>query len=114
MGWTASGGSKIKQKISVPKWIKNNKKYTKKCLKGLFETDGSVYLDRKYLMVNFTTAIPELSRDVMEMILKNGFRPNLQFHRTKNGKIKYTIRISKNAGEFIKLVGIEKNKRPKI
>jgi len=46
LGWKVGFGSKYAQNISVPSWIKRNKKYCKACLKGLFETDGSVYEDR--------------------------------------------------------------------
>jgi len=60
-------------------------------------------------MANFTTAIQLLSQDVMEMVTKIGFKPNLQIHKAKDGQIKYVVRISKNAEDFIKLVGIEKN-----
>jgi len=109
LGWKAKGGPKIKQNISIPKWIKNDEKLTLKCLKGLFETDGSIYFDRKYKMANFTTAIQLLSQDVMEMVTKIGFKPNFQIHKAKDGRIKYDVRLSKNAEDFIKLVGIEKN-----
>ncbi len=109
LGWEAKGGSKIKQKISIPKWIRNNRIFTLRCLKGLFETDGSIYFDRKYQMANFTTAIPTLSQDVLAMITKLGFKPNLQIHRATDGRIKHTIRISKRAKEFIRLLKIDKS-----
>ncbi|MDD2753364.1 MAG: LAGLIDADG family homing endonuclease [Candidatus Portnoybacteria bacterium] len=109
LGWKAFGGSKMKQKISVPIWIKKSRKYTIGCLRGLFETDGSVYFDRGYKMANFTTAIPTLSRDVVEMITEIGFNPNLQVHQTIDGRRKYTIRVAKKAREFIELIGINKS-----
>lgn len=109
LGWEANKGSKYKQNISIPNWIKNNKKFTLSCLRGLFETDGSVYFDRKYKMANFTTIIPNLAKDVMEMMSNIGFNPNLQILESKNRKIKYTIRIARNAENFIKLVHIEKS-----
>lgn len=109
LGWRAKDGSKEKQEVSVPEWIKSDKTYTINCLRGLFETDGSVYMDRKYIMANFTTIIPALAGDVMKMIESIGFKPNLQKLKTAKGNIKHTIRISKNATEFINLVGIEKS-----
>lgn len=110
LGWQARGGSKYKQKISVPKWILDDEEFSVLCLKGLFETDGSIYEDREYTMVNFVTIIPSLSRDVFAMISSLGFRPNLQIHDPENGEKKYTIRVSKNADEFIKMVDIKKIK----
>ncbi len=42
LGWKAKGGPKLKQSVRVPKWILINKKLSKHCLCGLFETDGSI------------------------------------------------------------------------
>ena len=108
LGWKANKGPKEKQGISIQFWIKNNAKYGTACLRGLFETDGSVYYDRKYLMANFTTTIPSLAIDVMEIIKTIGFKPNLQQSMQRNGKIKYVVRISKNANEFINQLHIAK------
>jgi DNA-binding transcriptional regulator WhiA len=109
LGWKANAGSKVKQKVMVPDWIKNNKTYIKYCLKGLFETDGSVYTDRKYKMANFVTIIPTLANDVVEIIEKISFRPNMQILKSMTKKTKYTIRISKNTEEFIKTINLDKS-----
>ncbi len=109
LGWTAAGGSKFNQKVSVPAWIKNDKEFTANCLRGLIETDGSVYKDREYLTVNFVTIIPNLANDVMEMIASIGFKPNMQTHTPKVGETKYTIRVSRKAGELINLLGVDKS-----
>jgi len=101
LGWKAKEGSKSKQKVSVPKWIKSNRTYAKECLRGLFQTDGSIYKDRKYLMVNFVTEIPTLAKDTFEMITKIGHKPNIQKLDTKKSQ-KFTIRISKDAEKFTK------------
>lgn len=109
LGWTAAGGSKFNQKVSVPDWIKNNKTFTTSCLRGLIETDGSVYKDRNYLTVNFVTIIPNLAEDVMGMMTSLGFKPNMQTHTPGIGETKYTIRISRKADELIKLLGVDKS-----
>ncbi|MFA5359777.1 MAG: LAGLIDADG family homing endonuclease [Patescibacteria group bacterium] len=108
LGWKVGLGSKYKQKVFVPKWIKTNKKFTLLCLKGLFETDGSIYLDRKYKMANFITVIPTLADDVMIMVKKIGFKPNIQFLHYNYKKTKITIRVSKNVENFINLTKIKK------
>lgn len=36
-------GNKVKQKIDIPKWVISNEKYTVACLRGLIDTDGSVF-----------------------------------------------------------------------
>ncbi|MDP3995176.1 MAG: LAGLIDADG family homing endonuclease [bacterium] len=109
LGWKVGQGSKIKQKARAPRWIFSSKKLIRNCLKGLIETDGSIYLDRKYTMVNFITAIPELAKDVMEMMQKLGYKPNMQIYVAKNRENKHTIRISKNTKLFIKEINLEKS-----
>ena len=109
LGWTATGGSKFVQKVSVPDWIKDDTILSKFCLRGLIETDGAVYRDRGYLTVNFVTIIPNLAKDVMRMIISLGFKPNLQVHSPKNGSTKYTIRVSKRTHELVEIVGVDKS-----
>ena len=53
LGWDACKGPKYLQNVSVPEWIKTKKEYYTSCLRGLIETDGSIYSDRGYKMVNF-------------------------------------------------------------
>jgi len=38
-----SEGNKIKKQISIPSWIRNDKTLLKACLRGLIDTDGSVF-----------------------------------------------------------------------
>ncbi len=110
LGWQAKGGPKYKQNVSVPEWIKTHPDYTISCLRGLFETDGSIYSDRGYKMVNFTTIIPKLSQDVLGMIGSLGFTAHIQkTDKVKNKrKTKYIVRVSKESNKFIDLIGIEK------
>ncbi|HBI25763.1 TPA: hypothetical protein DDX30_03170 [Candidatus Wolfebacteria bacterium] len=108
LGWSSTKGSKTKQCIRVPQWIKNDTEYTKQCLKGLFETDGSVYMDRTYLMANFTTALEGLAIDTMEMATLLGYKPNIQ-KNTRDDRTKYTVRISKRTQEFVDLIDLHKN-----
>lgn len=115
LGWKANGGSKFLQKVSMPDWVKENNNYKINCLRGLIETDGCIYHDRGYKMVNFTTIIPNLAVDVQNILTSLGFSPN--FYKSENKKNKhnskkqpvYHIRLSKNVNEFLNLVRPEKN-----
>ena len=116
LGWRADGGSKYKQKVSIPGWIKIKKIYKIACLKGLIETDGSVYIDRGYEMVIFKTIIPGLAKDVFELIKSLGFQPhiyklkgNYDLEHNFNRKPSYHVRISKRVREFLDLLQIKKN-----
>ncbi len=35
LGWKCKGGSKYKQKVSIPTWIKDRKEYAINCLRGV-------------------------------------------------------------------------------
>lgn len=100
LGWKAGEGSKYKQNVKIPDWILKNKKFTKECLRGLVQTDGSIYKDRKYLMVNIVSNVESLAKSINIAVNNIGYRPNIQIHNDPKTK-KYTIRISKNTKEFI-------------
>lgn len=114
VGWQTGKGSKFTQRVSIPNWIRQKRKYKINCLKGLIETDGSIYFDRGYKMMMFTTIISALAKDVYEMIISLGFSPH--FYKIKksknmhnfNQKIIYRIRLSKNVSEFLNIVHPEK------
>ncbi|MFA6076692.1 MAG: LAGLIDADG family homing endonuclease [Candidatus Paceibacterota bacterium] len=109
LGWGAKGGSKIKQKVGVPSWIKENKVYRKECLRGLFQTDGSIYSDRGYKMVNFTSVCYTLIRDIEDMLQEIGFAIKARkVLDIKKNRVKYIIRISKNVEKFIKIINFWK------
>lgn len=109
LGWKAKNGSKYKQNVRVPGWIFSKKIYIKKCLKGLFETDGSIYKDRNYTYINFTTIIEDLKSDVVKMIEILEYKSNLSKVMQPSGKYKYVVRICTRSKEFIKEVDIEKS-----
>lgn len=107
--WKVSCGSKIEQQAHVPEWIMRNNSYTKACLKGLFQTDGSIYYDRGYIMINFTNLIKPLINDVHLMVTSLNFKPHVYSSKQPNGKDKFVIRISKSASEFISEIGVTKS-----
>jgi len=69
-------GSKIRNKIKIPDWIFDNEDYLKVCLRGLFDTDGCIYITGgKYKIVNFTSHNPYLIKDIFIALTKLGFHP---------------------------------------
>ncbi len=107
LGWKAKGGSKFKQKIKIPDWILGNKDFIKESLRGIIQTDGSIYLDRGYKMVNIVSNTKPLVVSVIEAIKFLGYKPNLQIHQDPK-TTKYTIRISKNVDKFVKEIRLWK------
>ena len=78
-------GNKIKQQIDVPDWIKQNKKYAVACMRGLIDTDGSIFTHRykvngkwyKYKKLCFTSYSEPLRESVFNILKENGLNPRL-------------------------------------
>jgi hypothetical protein len=110
LGWRAAMGSKADQSVSVPSWIRQANQYKVHCLRGLMETDGCIYIDRGYPMVMFTATIPELARDVYEMILSLRFKPHMYaIKRDPPRRTIYQVRLSKRVPEFLALIRPDKS-----
>ena len=71
-------GNKIINKARIPNWIKENKEFLAACLRGLIDTDGSVFrLARKYpntVRIGFTSYIPSLQRDFIDSLNRLGIK----------------------------------------
>jgi LAGLIDADG-like domain len=107
--WKVGEGSKIKQQARVPDWIMCDTILIKACLRGLLQTDGSIYNDRGYTMVNFTNLIKPLIDDVYKMITTLTYEPHLYSSIQPNGNIKYVVRVSKNVSHFIAEIKLQKS-----
>ena len=65
-------GNKLRNGLCIPEWIKKNKSYSKACLRGLFDTDGSVFQEvhsvkakkYSYCRMSFVSASPVLLGDI--------------------------------------------------
>ncbi len=109
MPWKVCCGSKLSQHARVPTWIRTHKRYSKLCLRGLLQTDGSIYKDRGYLMINFTNHIKELIDDVMQMLELNEFQPTLSKTPAKGGGYKYCVRIARDSDRLIQTLKLSKS-----
>jgi len=67
-------GNKIKNKVTIPDWIKENEKLLVACLRGLFDTDGSFYklTNQNSYQINFCNHNQRLLNDVRENIANLG------------------------------------------
>src|SRR3989338_6156409 len=76
-------GNKIENNLTAPEWIKNNSLYRKGFIRGLFDTDGCVYLDihriknktYKHLGLTITSYADNLISDIIDFLRKLGFTP---------------------------------------
>lgn len=69
-------GDKVKNQVYVPNWIKNNEKNLAGGLRGLFDTDGSVWINHrdKNLGLSFKNASRNLVSDFIDMNEKIGIK----------------------------------------
>lgn len=94
-------GNKIKNKLTIPIWIKKNDEFLKACLRGLYDTDGSIYklTNQNSFQICFTNHNLYLLSDVRDSLLSLGILCS---------KIsKYNLYITKKTElrKFLKLIG---------
>ena len=72
-------GNKIKNNVTIPKEISANKNFLVKCLKGLFETDGSFAIDKKNYtrVIEFKNMCKPLLKDVYLGLRRLDYNPQL-------------------------------------
>lgn len=76
-------GDKIRQGLDIPLWIKENQAYSRACLRGLVDTDGSVFTHRyrvngkqyAYKKLDFCTLSKPLLQSAYGIFVANGMRP---------------------------------------
>lgn len=82
-------GNKIKQQFDIPKWIKKEREYQIACLRGLIDTDGSIF-DHNYKVNNkwycykklcFTTASAPLRNSVFKILKRLSLKPRISGQR---------------------------------
>ncbi|HRZ85904.1 MAG TPA: LAGLIDADG family homing endonuclease [Candidatus Paceibacterota bacterium] len=100
-------GNKIKNQLEIPGWIKKNKNYLKVCLRGLFDTDGSIYIltGQNLLQINFKNFNYTLLNDVREGLLSL----DIICSRISKGNSIYITKKTELA-KFFKLIGFKNSK----
>ncbi len=110
-------GNKLKQGLDIPMWILNNKRYTVACIRGLFDTDGSIFMHTyiskgrqySYPKMSFSSASPSLTRRVCDVLLDLGLNARI----TRN---KREVRIEKKSDikKYFTLIGSSNPKFHKL
>ena len=108
-------GNKVKQKIDIPKWVKQKKEYQIACLRGLVDTDGSVYKHKYtikekvycYQKLSFCSLSPSLLFTVFEILKNLGLKPRI----CKDKEIK--IENTQNVRKYFETVGSNNKKHLK-
>ncbi len=99
-------GNKVKRNINVPKWIKNNKSFSRCCIKGMIDTDGCTHYHKrdKQLYISFHNRASNLLTDLQKMAKYF----NLKF--TQNTQYSVTLYKKDEVRRYIKEIGFS-NKR---
>ncbi|MFA5335753.1 MAG: LAGLIDADG family homing endonuclease [Candidatus Omnitrophota bacterium] len=99
-------GDKIRNKASVPSWIRSNDKYIAACLRGLIDTDGSFYSYRhkvngkiyEHYALDFTSRCPGILNGAKGMFMDLG----LKFVSSEHKAVLYK---KNDINNYIRLVG---------
>lgn len=78
-------GNKVEKQVSVPSWIKESQQFKKACLRGLVDTDGSVYRRSQdgYWVVHFKNRSRPLLDDFVEMCEDLGINASKAGHTAR-------------------------------
>ena len=101
-----SCGSKVRRQADVPEWIRKNLRFRKACLRGLIDTDGSVYADSHrvkeriytYPCISFSNASEPLLYFVSETLSLLGYHPT-------KGLRQVFLRKSEETKSYMKKIG---------
>lgn len=101
-------GNKIHGDFKIPEWIFRSDAYVAAFLRGLFDTDGSIYMEEKtikkktyfYIGMIITSASPRLREDIVRAFRQLGYAPTCTatqfsvFLRKKKDIFSYFNKIS--------------------
>ena len=93
----------VKEELFVPKWIKDNKSNAKAFLRGLFDTDGSIWCEKNYSLknpkfhtkvkLNLSTTSENFSKELLELVSFAGVKCFLKkyVYKNKNWRTLYIV-----------------------
>lgn len=102
VNWLLSMGlthNKVRDQVDIPKWIFSRKSYMKNALRGLWDTDGSIYSLKFGVQMSFTNKSIPLLISVRKLLL------NLNFDPSKVGTEKIYLTKRENLIKFFDEVG---------
>lgn len=93
-------GNKITNQVNVPNWIMQNDSFKLKCVKGLFDTDGSIFIDKRYdsIMLEFRNHSQPLLKDFRKICIDIGVKPS------PKGNNRVKIQAKKDVKKFLEIV----------
>ncbi len=74
--------NKTDSQIDIPKWINSKRKYQLACLRGLFDTDGSIYKLKFGVQICYKNASIPLLKSAREILIKLNYNPSQISYRS--------------------------------
>ena len=104
-------GNKVAKQVDVPEWIKKNKKFSRRCVRGLIDTDGCVYFERhkykrklyKNICLNFSNRSMPLLKFVSSFLNRHAIKAKLNQCSVKVGR-------AEDIKKYFKLIGSSNQK----
>ena len=98
--------------INIPEWIRSNNNYCLMCLRGLFDTDGCIYIDKhvyknsnyRSINIDFKSASNELLKSIFMILKSLGMHPLLSSPRSVRLRRRYEI------DKFFEIIGSSNQK----
>ena len=102
-------GNKITNQSTIPLWIFEKVEYIRACLRGLIDTDGSIFRmsqrDFNLIRINFTNHNFTLLNDTREGFLKLGYHPSKIIHQRQ-----FNLSRQDEIKKYLKEVGFSNKK----
>lgn len=100
-------GDKIRNNLGIPKWIKSTPRFLRSCLRGLYDTDGSVYkiTNQNSHQINFCNYNQRLLSEAREAIKSLGITPS----KITKGQ-EFNITKKSELTKFLKTIGFSNSK----
>ena len=111
-------GNKLKQHLDIPRWIKKEHRYVMACVRGLIDTDGSLYLHKYtsngkiyyYRKISFSSRSKYLIKSVKEIFESITLHPkidcrgDIRLYNTNEVKTYFSIIGSHNPKHIKKFI----------
>ena len=89
-------GNKIKNNLSIPSWVFTDKPTLFRCVRGLFDTDGSVYCKyNHYAQIQFKLACLPMIRSLHNAVVDIGFNPTKIQREDYKGRTSWKFYLSR-------------------
>lgn len=100
-------GNKVRAGLTIPSWILSKKKFLSAFLRGVFDTDGSMYQEKKvvgqktyyYPCISISSASCEFLKEIKDALSV------FSIHATLTSKNNALIRTRKGVTSFMEIVG---------